>query len=74
MHYWEFSNTKPPEFENVKEPIVFMRWVSDVEGCFNTCSFPENLKVQFALNLLRLPEKRTGRSLRLKPFLLWIKL
>lgn len=34
-----------------------MRWVSDIEGCFYTCSCPEHLRVRFALNQLRLGAK-----------------
>ncbi|CAH1445284.1 unnamed protein product [Lactuca virosa] len=30
-----------------------MRWISDVEGCFFTCSCPAEQKVRCALNLLR---------------------
>ncbi|XP_042757760.2 uncharacterized protein LOC122197614 isoform X2 [Lactuca sativa] len=34
-----------------------MRWISDIEGCFYTCSCPEHLRVRFALNQLRLGAK-----------------
>ena len=34
-----------------------MRWISDIEGCFFTCSSPEHLRVRFALNQLRLGAK-----------------
>ena len=53
----EFSNTKPPEFDGTQDPIAAMRWVSDIEGCFYTCSCPEHLRVRFALNQLRLGAK-----------------
>ena len=48
----EFSNTKPPEFDGTLDPIAAMRWISDIEGCFYTCSCPEHLRVRFALNQL----------------------
>lgn len=57
MQYWEFSNPKPPMFNGVKYPIVSMMWISNVEGCFYTCSCPKNPKVRFALNLLLLGMK-----------------
>nr|KAJ0215317.1 hypothetical protein LSAT_V11C300135960 [Lactuca sativa] len=34
-----------------------MRWISDIEGCFYTCSCPEHLRIQFVLNQLRLGAK-----------------
>ena len=46
----EFSNTKPPECDGTQDPIVAMRWIDDIEGCFYTCSCPEHLRVRFALN------------------------
>ena len=46
----EFSNTKPPEFDGTQDPIAAMRWISDIEGCFFTCSSPEHLRVRFTLN------------------------
>ena len=55
--YREFSNTKPPEFDGTQDPIAAMRWISDIEGCFYTCSCPEHLRVWFALNQLRLGAK-----------------
>lgn len=51
--YQEFNNTKPPEFHGIKDPIAEMRWISDVEGCFYTCSCLDNLKFRYAQNLLR---------------------
>ncbi|KAJ9558488.1 hypothetical protein OSB04_013102 [Centaurea solstitialis] len=36
-----------------QDPTAALRWVSDMEGVFHTCGCPENLKVQYALNLLR---------------------
>lgn len=57
IYYHEFGNMKAPEFDGVKDPIVDMRWVSDVEGFFYTGSWLANQKVKFALNLLRLGAK-----------------
>ena len=34
-----------------------MRWISDIDGCFYTCSCPEHLRVWFALNQLLLGAK-----------------
>lgn len=55
--FQEFSNTKPPEFDGTQDPIAAMRWISDIEGCFFTCSSPEHLRVRFVLNQLRLGAK-----------------
>ena len=55
--YREFSNTKPPEFDGTQDPIATMRWISDIEGCFYTCSCPTHLRVRFTLNHLRLGTK-----------------
>ena len=38
FQYLDFDRTKPPKFDGVLDPIVAMRWLSDVEGCFFTCS------------------------------------
>lgn len=57
MQYQELSNTKPLVFDGVMDPNISMRWISDVEGCFYMCSCADNLKVKFALNLLRLGVK-----------------
>ena len=57
MLYREFNNTKPPEFDGTQDLIVVMRWISDIEGCFYTCSFPEHLRIRFALNQLCLGAK-----------------
>lgn len=38
--YWEFSNTKPSEFRDDKEPIIALIWIYDAEGSFCTCSCP----------------------------------
>lgn len=57
MTYSEFSNTKPLEFDGIKDPIVDKRWISHVEGCFYTCACPVNLKFRYTHNLLRLGAK-----------------
>ena len=57
FQYRDFDNTKPPTFDGVQDPIVAMRWLSDVEGCFFTCSCPADQRVRCALNLLRLRAK-----------------
>ena len=57
FQYRDFDNTKPPTFDGVQDPIVAMRWLSDVEGCFFTCSCPADQRVRCALNLLRLGAK-----------------
>ena len=38
FQYQDFNNTKPLTFDGVQDPIITMRWLSDVEGCFFTCS------------------------------------
>lgn len=48
MSYRQFSNTKPPIFYGVRDLIVVMRWISDVEGCFNTCACPSNMNFRYA--------------------------
>ena len=56
FQYQDFDNTKPPTFKAIPDPIIAMRWLSDVEGCFFTCSCPYDQKVRCALNLLRFGE------------------
>ncbi|KAJ9542555.1 hypothetical protein OSB04_029061 [Centaurea solstitialis] len=51
--YRDFSACSPPEFKGELDPTAALRWVSDMEGVFHTCGCPENLKVRYALNLLR---------------------
>ena len=53
FQYMDFDNTKPPTFDRTEDPIKAMRWISDVEGCFFTCSCLTDQKVRCALNLLR---------------------
>lgn len=38
FQYQDFSSTKPPEFNEVKDSIIAMRWLSDLESFFFTCS------------------------------------
>ena len=57
MPYREFNNTKPPEFNSVRDTIVSMRWISDVEGCFYTSACSANLKFRYMQNLLSLGAK-----------------
>lgn len=55
--YRDFSNTKPLEFDGVKDPIMSMIWISDVEGYFFTCSCPKDWKFSCAMKLLLLGTK-----------------
>ncbi|XP_023760538.1 uncharacterized protein LOC111908976 [Lactuca sativa] len=52
FQYWDFDNKKPPEFYTVKGPIVTIRWLSNTEGSFFTCSCLDDQKAKCALNLL----------------------
>lgn len=63
MQVEEFNNTKPSEFDGTKDLISAMRLIFDVEGCFYTYSYPEDLKVRFALNLFLLGAKHWWRFL-----------
>lgn len=47
MQYQDFDDMKPLEFDGFRDPIVAMILIYDVEGCFNTCYYNENLKVRF---------------------------
>lgn len=51
--YRESNNTKPPEFEGARDPIMEMRYILDVEGCFYTCACPINIKFRYAKNLFQ---------------------
>ncbi|XP_023766423.1 uncharacterized protein LOC111914944 [Lactuca sativa] len=53
FQYQDFDNTKPPTFDGFQDPIIAMRWLSNVDGCFFTCSCPADQKVKCTLNLLR---------------------
>ena len=52
FQYRDFSNTMPLEFDRIKDPIIAMRWLSDVAGCFFTCSCSKEQKVGYILNFL----------------------
>ncbi|KAJ9553038.1 hypothetical protein OSB04_017083 [Centaurea solstitialis] len=49
----DFMACQPPHFEGRKDPIACSRWFAAVEGAFRTCSYPEGMRVFFAVNLLR---------------------
>ncbi|KAL4555553.1 hypothetical protein LXL04_038175 [Taraxacum kok-saghyz] len=53
FQYRDFNACSPPEFKGDTNPIISMRWISDVEGAFITSGCPDDLKVRFAVNLLR---------------------
>lgn len=57
VQYWDFNNTKPPEFDGFKDPTVSISQLYDVEGCFFTFLCTEDQKVKFSLNLISLGEK-----------------
>ena len=57
FQYRHFDNTKPPPFDGTQDPIIAMRWLSDMEVCFFTCSCLADQKVRCALNLLRFGAK-----------------
>lgn len=52
MPYREFNIVKSPEIESVRDPVIAMRWIFDVEGCFYTCSCRSDLKFSYTQNLL----------------------
>ena len=51
--YRDFSTCNPPQFNGQKDPVASSRWIADVEVAFLTISCPEEVKVRFAVNLLR---------------------
>ncbi|XP_023743859.1 uncharacterized protein LOC111892033 [Lactuca sativa] len=53
FQYRDFDNMNSLVFEGVQDPIIGMRWLSDVEGCFFMCSCPADQKVKCALNVLQ---------------------
>ncbi|KAJ9541584.1 hypothetical protein OSB04_028090 [Centaurea solstitialis] len=55
--YRDFSACAPSEFKGELDPTMALHWISDIEGVFHTCGYPDNLKVRYALNLLRGPAK-----------------
>ena len=38
FQYRDFDNMKPPNFDGIQDSIIAMRWLSDIKGCFFTCS------------------------------------
>lgn len=48
---------KPLEFDEVKDLIIAIRSLSDVEGLFFSSSYSEDQKVRYTLNLLHLGAK-----------------
>ena len=57
FQYRDFNNTKPLVFDGAQDSIMEMRWFSDVEGCFFTCSCPVDHKVKWSMNLFQSGEK-----------------
>lgn len=55
--YKDFSACHPPMFEGKKDPVTSTRWISEVEGAFRTSFCTAEVKVRFAVNLLRGPAK-----------------
>lgn len=53
FQYRDFSACSPPEFKGDMNPIISMRWISDMECAFLTSGCPDNMKVRFSVNLLR---------------------
>lgn len=51
---------KPLEFDGVKEPIVAIRWLYNMEGCFFTFSCSEEKKVRCTLNFICLGRRTSG--------------
>ena len=52
FHYRDFNNTWSSKSDGVKDPIVVMKWLYDVEGLFFTCSCMDDHNVKCTLNLL----------------------
>ena len=61
--YKDFSICKPMEFHGEVNPITCTRWVSEIEGTFRTSQCPEELKVTYAVSMLRDHAKRWWDSL-----------
>ncbi|KAI3715290.1 hypothetical protein L6452_22267 [Arctium lappa] len=53
FQYRDLSACAPLEFKGDPNPIISMRWISYIECAFLTSGCPDNLKVRFAVNLLR---------------------
>ncbi|KAD3067290.1 hypothetical protein E3N88_35170 [Mikania micrantha] len=51
--YKDFVACKPPEFKGEVDPLLSQRWISDIEGTFETCHCDSSDEVIFAGNQLR---------------------
>ena len=56
VNYKDFSACQPPIFEGKRDPIASSRCISGVEGGFRTSFCMAEVKVRFAVNLLRTGE------------------
>nr|XP_043638082.1 uncharacterized protein LOC122609086 [Erigeron canadensis] len=56
--YKDFDLCHPPVYNGDTNPIVCTRWVSEIEGAFRTSQCPQDLKVVFAVSMLRDRAKR----------------
>nr|XP_043614530.1 uncharacterized protein LOC122586619 [Erigeron canadensis] len=56
--YKDFDMCHPPVYHSDRNPIICTRWVSEIEGDFRTSQCPPNLKVVFAVSMLRDSAKR----------------
>jgi len=56
--YKDFSICKPMEFHGEVDPIICTRWISEIEGTFRTSQCPNELKVTYAVSMLRNHAKR----------------
>nr|XP_043630094.1 uncharacterized protein LOC122601396 [Erigeron canadensis] len=54
----DFEVCHPPEYHGDRDPIVFTRWISEIEAAFRTSQCPSHLKVIFAVGMLRNSGKR----------------
>nr|XP_043619046.1 uncharacterized protein LOC122590935 [Erigeron canadensis] len=61
----DFDVCHPPEYHGDRNPIVCTRWVSEIEGSFCTSQCPEDLKVVYAVSMLRDKAKRWWDNLLL---------
>ena len=63
FNYKDFQICHPPEFLGESDPIICTRWISEMEGAFRTCQCPQDLKVVYAVSMLRDHAKRWWDSL-----------
>ncbi|KAJ9556611.1 LOW QUALITY PROTEIN: hypothetical protein OSB04_011225 [Centaurea solstitialis] len=52
-----YKDFTPPFFQGQKDPVASTRWLTEIEGAFLTSSYTMEVKVRYALNLLRGPAK-----------------